>query len=215
MKPLGALGTIAAIAAAAGVSEARSEALSVPAFVTLANACAPNVAAETLAALARTESNLDPLALYDNTAHQSYQPRDKAQAVSLAQQLLQAGHSIDAGIMQVTSGNFRWLGLGVEDAFEPCASIRAGATVLTSFSGYNTGSPRAGFSNGYVRRVLDSRESNERGDAQSEQPRPSPPAVNQHDWDVFPDEAAADDTTRPAAAREDGAASQTPTAKGN
>jgi Type IV secretory system Conjugative DNA transfer/Transglycosylase SLT domain len=214
-KPLGALRTIAAIAAAAGVSEARSEALSVPAFVALANACAPNVAAETLAALARTESNLDPLALYDNTAHESYQPRDKAQAVSLAQQLLQAGHSIDAGIMQVTSGNFRWLGLGVEDAFEPCASIRAGATVLTSFSGYNTGSPRAGVSNGYVRRVLDSRESNERGDAQPEQPRPSPPAVNQHDWDVFPDEAAADDTTRPAAGQEGGAASQTPTAKGN
>ena len=214
-KPLGALRTIAAIAAAAGVSEARSGALSVPAFVALANACAPNVAAETLAALARTESNLDPLAIHDNTAHQSYQPRDKTEAVSLAQQLLQAGHSIDTGIMQVTSGNFRWLGLGVEDAFEPCASIRAGATVLTSFSGYNTGSPRAGFSNGYVRRVLDSRESNERGDAQPEQPRPSPPAVNQHDWDVFPDEAAADDTTRPAAGQEDGAPSQTPTAKGN
>ncbi|MGH7226591.1 MAG: hypothetical protein ACRELF_25530, partial [Gemmataceae bacterium] len=35
-----------------------------------------------------------------------------------------------------------------------CQNIRTGATVLTAFSRYNTGSPTRGFRNGYVARVI-------------------------------------------------------------
>ena len=56
--------------------------------------------------------------------------------------------------MQINRGNFAWLGLTVDAAFDPCRSIAAGAAVLTQISRYNTGSPTAGFRNGYVARVL-------------------------------------------------------------
>lgn len=161
----------------------------VAAFVSLALSCAPDVAPETLAAIARTESSLDTLAIHDNTDRKSYQPGDKTEAVDLARQLLAAGHSLDLGIMQVNTGNFGWTELTLEDAFEPCPSIRAGATVLIQISKYNTGSPRAGFANGYVRRVLESRQLIAKGGASADSPKhSSPPPEAKHDWDVFPDE---------------------------
>ena len=79
--------------------------------------------------------------------------------------------------MQINSRNFEWLGLSLQDAFDPCASVRAGATVLTQLSRYNTGSPRAGFSNGYVARVLASK-----GAAPPIAAAPPPPP---HDPDVW------------------------------
>ena len=115
----------------------------------LAVACAPQVAPQTLAAVAQTESQLDPLAIGDNTAHRSYRPRDKAEAVELARQLMAEGHDLDLGLMQINQGNLGWLGVALEDAFEPCASLWAGATMLTALSRYNTGSPGGGFANGY------------------------------------------------------------------
>src|SRR3954470_7396840 len=123
-------------------------------FAQIAATCAPGVAPETLAALAGTESGFNPNAIHDNTANRSYFPPDQAEAIRTATPLLAAGHSVDLGIMQINSRNFTWVGLTVESAFDPCESIRAGATVLTGFSKYNTGSPTRGFSNGYVQRVL-------------------------------------------------------------
>ena len=90
----------------------------------------------------------------DNTTHFSYRPRDKAEAVSVARNLIAEGHDFDLGLMQINRGNFAWLGLTVEAAFDPCRSIAAGAAVLTQISRYNTGSPTTGFRNGYVARVL-------------------------------------------------------------
>ena len=75
-------------------------------------------------------------------------------AIVRASALLRTGRSIDLGLMQINSRNLGWLGLSVEEAFDPCRNIAAGARVLTSFSGYNTGHPNRGFANGYVARVL-------------------------------------------------------------
>lgn len=121
---------------------------------TLAATCAPQVAPTTLAAIAKTESGLDPFAIGDNTAHRSYHPPAKAEAMALAARLAAEGHDLDLGLMQINRRNFGWLGLAARDAFEPCRSLAAGAAVLTAFSRYNTGSPRAGLENGYVARVL-------------------------------------------------------------
>ena len=123
-------------------------------FAQLAVTCAPGVAPDTLAAIARTESSFDPLVIGDNTTRQSHRPQDQAEAIRTATTLLAAGHSLDLGIMQINNSNLNWVGLTVETAFDPCENIRAGATVLTAFSRYNTGSPTRGFRNGYVQRVV-------------------------------------------------------------
>jgi|KBSMisStaDraftv2_1062788.scaffolds.fasta_scaffold13299_6 type IV secretion system protein VirB1 len=123
-------------------------------FAQLAATCAPDVAPETLAALARTESGFDPFVIGDNTTRQAHHPHDQAEAIRTATLLLDAGHSIDLGVMQINSKNMQWLGLTVESVFDPCENIRAGATVLTAYSRYNTGSPTRGFANGYVQKVV-------------------------------------------------------------
>jgi type IV secretion system protein VirB1 len=123
-------------------------------FVNLAAACAPQVAPQTLAAIAQTESRLDPLAIGDNTAHRSYRPQSKADAIALARRLIAAGHNLDLGIMQINQTNMNWLGLTLDRAFDPCHSLWAGATVLTAFSRYHTGDPRKGFRDGYVARIV-------------------------------------------------------------
>jgi len=128
--------------------------LPVAVFAQLASACAPGVAVETLSAIARTESGFDPFSFLDNTTGRSYRPQDQAEALRLAQPLLAAGHSIDAGLMGINVTNWKWLELTVETAFDPCQNIRAGAAVLMAFSRYNTGSPTRGFRNGYVQRVV-------------------------------------------------------------
>ena len=44
-------------------------------FAQLSTTCAPDVALETLTAIARTESSLDPFAIHDNTTGRSYRPQ--------------------------------------------------------------------------------------------------------------------------------------------
>ena len=177
---------------------------------TLAVACAPSVAPGTLAAVAQTESHLDPLAIHDNTEGRSYQPGDTARAIGLAHRLIAERHSVDLGLMQINSGNSRWLGLTVEDAFDPCRSIAAGAAVLTAYSRYNTGSPTAGFRNGYVARVLVAEKCAAFRELFPDHPDLDRPPCNsfrelfpdqpdQHPlpWDVFPDPPPAADPSNP------------------
>ena len=42
----------------------------------LAASCAPQVAAETIAAIAQTESGRDPLAIHDNSTRESHHPAE-------------------------------------------------------------------------------------------------------------------------------------------
>lgn len=141
-------------------------------FTQHASACAPAVHVETLAAIARTESRFNTLAIGDNTTKRAYTPKSAADAVRTANELLRLGHSLDLGLMQINSANLRGLGLSVEDAFQPCPSLRAGAKVLIdgwrapapgqdpqpalvrALSHYNTGTPDRGVRNGYVDRVM-------------------------------------------------------------
>ena len=141
------------------------------AFVQLAASCAPSVAVETLAAIARHESGLNDTAIYDNTAKRSYTPASSGEAIAVATELVVVQrHSVDLGLMQVNSANLRGLGLSVTDAFDTCQNIKAGARILAAayvppgsgdtqpaliqaLSRYNTGNPERGIANGYVARV--------------------------------------------------------------
>ena len=129
----------------------------------LAAQCAPGVAPDTIAAIARAESGLEPLAIHDNTVQRTFQSADLPEAIALATGLIVAQHhSVDLGLMQVNSANLARLGLSITDAFDACRSIEAGGRVLSeayqgalrgALSAYNTGDPQRGISNGYVSRV--------------------------------------------------------------
>lgn len=150
---------------------ARADPLSVAEFGQLALRCGPSVAPSTLASIARTESGFQPLTINDNTTRTSGVPATDAIAIQIASKLLEAGHSVDVGIMQINSANFVKLGLTLEAAFDPCKSIAAAAVILAgdyaggetrdgqqaalrvAISKYNTGDAQRGFANGYVHKV--------------------------------------------------------------
>ena len=138
----------------------------------LAVANAPQVAPETVAAFAQAESRLNPFAIFDNTARKSYAPGSAGEATAIARNLLDRGHSIDAGLMQINSANFARTGIDAVTAFDPAHSVRAGAQILVDAyqwcqdrqptaeplrcmaSVYNTGRPTAGERNGYVGKIF-------------------------------------------------------------
>lgn len=164
-------------------------------------ACAPNVAPATIEKIIHVESRGDPLALNVNVkwvierdekgqpimvAGDDGQPKPKRRkvvfkppievktkqdAVTVAYAAMAAGHSVDMSYMQVNSNNLSALGYSVEDMFDGCKNLAAGASVLTAFyagalkdhpepqtalraalSAYNTGDFNKGYLNGYLAR---------------------------------------------------------------
>ena len=128
-------------------------ALSPAVVLALAAQWASPVAPGTVLAQAQVESGLDPLVIHDDTTGRRYRPSTEGAAMRVALRLEAAGHDIDVGLMQINCRNFGWLHLSLAAAFDPVQSIRAAATVLVSFSRYNTGG-LGGLSNGYVQKVL-------------------------------------------------------------
>jgi type IV secretion system protein VirB1 len=141
--------------------------------VALLHQCAPHVPPRTMVAIIRTESGFNPLALHVNgTFRLASAPRSAAEAASWTRWLISRGYSVDMGLMQINSRNLGSLNMTPEDAFDPCRNLWGGARILTSnyvkaeseglgenallaaISAYNTGNFRAGFSNGYVARVV-------------------------------------------------------------
>lgn len=136
--------------------------------------CAPDVAPETVRAVIQVESGGNPLALNVNgPVKLPREPVDAADAELLSRAAIEAGYSVDVGLMQVNSENFERLGVTLEEMFEPCANIQAGTAILTeaylaavevhgpgqkalraALSMYNTGDLQQGFHNGYVARYV-------------------------------------------------------------
>lgn len=116
--------------------------LDLVAVLALSQACAPSVAPETLAAIAHVESRFDPLAIGVNRGGRRPPPaRDAADAARMARSLLATGANLDLGLAQINSSNLTWLGLTVEQAFDPCRNLAAAATVLRA--GYQLSGPTA------------------------------------------------------------------------
>ena len=156
--------TFTHIAFASPISEAS--------FNQLASSCAPGVATPMLRAVAAVESKFNPLAVRDNTTHESWTPSSLTAAAELAKDRLKLSHSVDIGLMQINSANLASLRMGVEDAFDACHSLGAAqrilqtafaagssevdrqAAILITLSRYNTGRPLAGIANGYANQVI-------------------------------------------------------------
>ncbi|AQS65415.1 MULTISPECIES: type IV secretion system lytic transglycosylase VirB1 [Rhizobium/Agrobacterium group] len=153
------------------VQPSKAAPLSFAEFNQLARECAPSVAPSTLGAIAKVESQFDPLVLHDNTTGETLHGKNPADATQSVNNRVAAGHSVDVGLMQVNSKNFANLGLTAGNAINPCVSLSAAADLLVrhysggdtveseqlairrAISAYNTGNPTRGFANGYVRRV--------------------------------------------------------------
>ena len=143
-------------------------------FATLAAECAPWVAPQTMAAIVKTESQFNPLAININAgARLERQPQSKQEAAVTAKWLIANNYNIDMGLGQVNSVNLAKTKLSVEEAFDPCKNLAAAATILqwnytsaskripdeqaalqAAISAYNTGSFTKGFANGYVQKVM-------------------------------------------------------------
>jgi type IV secretion system protein VirB1 len=96
----------------------------------LVHNCAPNVGPITMKAVVAIESGGNPLAIDDDTAQRSYHPKTLNAAMLTAASLIERGHSFDAGIAQVNSGNFASEGLGLSNMFDPCTNLQAGSRIL-------------------------------------------------------------------------------------
>ena len=138
----------------------------------LVTQCSPQVHPAIVNAIVKTESSFNPFAIGVNkgVGRLSRQPTSYTEAVQTAKQLLARGANIDLGLAQINSANLNWLGLSVEQVFNPCANLKAlqyvylhcydkagssgfGDRMQRAFSCYNTGNTRKGFANGYVAKV--------------------------------------------------------------
>lgn len=136
--------------------------LTAGAALALALSCAPRVAPDVLLSVAYAESRWHTLAIHDNVSGEVFEPTGKQEAEQLASRLISEGHHPDLGLLQINAANLFRTGLTVATAFDPCASMRAGAqillenysggsapaaqqtAILQALSAYNTGSPVAG-----------------------------------------------------------------------
>jgi type IV secretion system protein VirB1 len=140
-------------------------------FSALALACAPMVHASTAHALVAVESGFNPHAIGVVGGVLERQPRNRAEALATATQLLATGWSFSVGLAQINVHNFERLGLTTTTAFDPCENLRAMQAVLTecfdrsaasrpdqeplrqALSCYYSGNFVTGFRHGYVQRV--------------------------------------------------------------
>ena len=142
-------------------------------LLSLCEACGPGVHPATTQAIIEVESSGNHLAIHDNISRSSYKPATKAQAIRIASTLIDQGHSVDIGLMQINSHHIRRKDLDLAGLFEPCYNIGTGTRILADFyhcerkknphepddivllkalSSYNTGTPYTG--KAYVSKIL-------------------------------------------------------------
>jgi type IV secretion system protein VirB1 len=147
--------------------------LSVAIILQLTIAHAPLSAPETVLAFASTESGMNPFVIHDNDSRRSYTLETVLEGVAPTWSLLPRSHSTDVGLLQINSANCTLTNSNIESAFDPAASVRAGAQIIIAAyqrckldrdkfaalrcvtSIYNTRREQVGLMNGYVARVWD------------------------------------------------------------
>jgi type IV secretion system protein VirB1 len=167
-----------------------SRPLTIEEFAAVAKRCVPDAPISTLRAISKVESAFNPLAISFNypdkaperlgldegTVALARQPTTMSEAVRWTKWLYSRGLTVSVGLMQVNAEHLAGLGLSLEHAFDPCANLRAGWTILNTkyrtaaavlgqgqlalnaaISSYNSGSLIAGFNNGYVDKVIQSK----------------------------------------------------------
>jgi len=104
------------------------------AFLDLTQACAPIVAAETLAGVVSLGRRFEPFAIRINSgAPLEKQPKSKAEAIEIATTLAAERRDIQLGLGGVGMEELRKLKLSIVDAFDPCVNLQATATLLDGY----------------------------------------------------------------------------------
>jgi type IV secretion system protein VirB1 len=127
--------------------------------------CAPAVDPVTMAAVVKQESGGQPWVLNNNNTRKSATFESEAAAVAAAAAAMARGESVDMGLAQINSKNLPALGLSVDQAFDPCTNIAAGASVLATgyqktgslsaaLSTYNTGRADSKVGAAYAQKVF-------------------------------------------------------------
>lgn len=127
--------------------------------------CAPAVDPVTMAAVVKQESGGQPWVVNNNTSRKSVTFESKAAAVAAALTAVGRGESVDLGLVQINSKNLPALGLSVEQVFDPCTNIAAGANILaagyersgslgSALSIYNTGRSDSKMGLAYAQKVF-------------------------------------------------------------
>ena len=115
-------------------------------FVSLAGRCAVGAPADTLLAIARTESALYVNAISINRPNAAArragysdgqlvltkQPKDRKEATHWLHWFLLRGYTVSIGLMQVNSEIGMKFHLKPEQLLEPCTNLRVGAAILVS-----------------------------------------------------------------------------------
>ena len=135
--------------------------------------CAPKVAAITMSAIVKTESNGFPWAIGLNKGFKlRFQPKTVQQAQAWVNYLEKNNYNFDVGLAQVNVNNIHRYGYKASDALDPCINLKMASDILSknytsalsksgsstdalqkAISAYNTGNYSAGFRNGYVNKV--------------------------------------------------------------
>jgi type IV secretion system protein VirB1 len=100
-------------------------------FAVLAQQCAPDVHPATLQALVKTESGFNPYAIGVVGGKLERQPRNLDEAVATARSLEAGGWNYSMGLGQVNRSNLARYRLNTTSVFDPCANLRAGASILS------------------------------------------------------------------------------------
>ncbi|WP_331375374.1 lysozyme family protein [Sinorhizobium chiapasense] len=104
------------------------------AFVDLAEACAPRIEVETLAAIVSLESRFRAFNIRINSGPPlAAQPASKAAAVEIATSLMAEHQDIQLGLGAIGIEELQKLNLSVSDAFDPCLNLKATATLLDGY----------------------------------------------------------------------------------
>lgn len=100
-------------------------------FVSLAQMCAPQVHIQTMQSLVQVESGFNPYAIGVVGNSLVRQPKNLPEALATARELERLGYNYSVGYGQVNKKNFKAYGLTLETAFEPCANLKASASILS------------------------------------------------------------------------------------
>lgn len=154
-----ALSTVSTVASAAGLSEKEVK--------QLINRCAPKVAEDTLLAVVRTESSMNPYAI-GVVGKTIKQPTNFISAMSAIAELETEGANYSVGLAQINKKNFERLGITAKSALDACTNLAAASVILSecyeraaneqdrlkkALSCYYSGNFSTGFEHGYVNRV--------------------------------------------------------------
>ena len=84
-------------------------------------------------AIRAVESGGNAWAICDNSGNRSYYPADRTAAVTKATELLNAGHNIDMGLMQINSIHLRRPGISIANIFDAPSQASLASTIFSEF----------------------------------------------------------------------------------